>query len=195
MDTDRIERQIQFLLEIDKLKSVNRRTYLIDADRRENSAEHSWHLAILVMVLAEHANEPLDVCKVMRMVLIHDIVEIDAGDTYFYSDQGDKIERERAAAKRIFALLPTDQTLEFQNLWEEFEGGVTPESHFAQAMDRFVPQLHNFHTHGRSWTEHGITAELVLSRNERISDGSTVLWEWTRSLIGRALASGIIKEL
>src|SRR5712671_972929 len=126
MDTDRLERQIQFLLEIDKLKSVYRRTYLIDADRRENSAEHSWHLAILVMVLAEHANEPLDISRVMRMVLVHDIVEIDAGDTYFYSDQGDKIERERAAAKRIFALLPADQSLEFQNLWEEFEGGVTP---------------------------------------------------------------------
>ena len=194
MDTDRLERQIQFLLEIDKLKSIYRRTYLIDGSRRENSAEHSWHLAILVMVLAEHANEPLDVSKVMRMVLVHDIVEIDAGDTYFYSDQGGKIERERVAAKRIFGLLPPDQKLQFQNLWEEFESGTTPESRFAQAMDRFIPQLHNFHTQGRSWTEHGITAELVLSRNARISDGSTILWEWTQTLIVRAVADGLLKE-
>ena len=194
MDTDRLERQIQFLLEIDKLKSIYRRTYLIDGSRRENSAEHSWHLAILVMVLAEHANEPLDVSKVMRMVLVHDIVEIDAGDTYFYSDQGGKIERERAAASRVFGLLPPDQKLEFQNLWEEFESGTTPESRFAQAMDRFIPQLHNFHTQGRSWTEHGISAEMVLARNVGISDGSTILWEWTRTLIGRAVASGLIKE-
>jgi putative hydrolases of HD superfamily len=189
----RLAKQIQFLLEIDKLKKVHRRNYLIDAGRLENSAEHSWHLAILVMVLSEHANERLDAFKVMRMLLIHDIVEIDAGDTYFYADQGDKAVRERAAAERIFGLLPVDQCLEFPQLWEEFESGSTSESRFARALDRFIPQLHNFYSRGRSWEEHGVTAELVLSRNIPISDGSTALWE-TETLIRTAVEMGFIRE-
>ena len=195
-ETNRLEQQIQFLLEIDKLKNVYRRTYLINADRLENTAEHSWHLALLAIILAEHANEPLDVSKVVKMVLIHDIVEIDAGDTYFYDMQAglDKAERERVAARRIFGLLPPDQEKEFQELWEEFEGGATPESRFASALDRFVPQLHNFHTRGRSWKEHDISAERVLARNVTISRGSTALWEWTQALIGRAVAEGLLKE-
>jgi putative hydrolase of HD superfamily len=195
-DTTRLEKQIQFLLEIDKLKSVYRRTYLIDADRLENTAEHSWHLAILALLLAEHANEPLDISKVVKMVLIHDIVEIDAGDTYFYDMQAaaDKAERERAAAQRIFGILPADQALEFRELWEEFESGATPESRFASALDRFIPQLHNFHTRGRTWKEHDVSAERVLARNVTISRGSTALWEWTQALIARAVAEGLLKE-
>jgi putative hydrolase of HD superfamily len=191
-DMDRLTQQLQFILELDKLKSIYRRTYLIDGSRNENTAEHSWHLALLAMVLAEHANEPLDVPKVIRMVLIHDVVEIDAGDTYIYAAQGDKVERERLAADRIFGLLPSDQAAEFRDLWIEFETGKTAEARFATALDRFMPQLHNFHTAGRSWKEHGITAERVLTRNVEIGDGSTTLWEWTQTLIERAVDEGLL---
>jgi putative hydrolase of HD superfamily len=189
---DRLARQLQFILEIDKLKSIYRRTYLVDGARNENSAEHSWHLAMLAMVLAEHANEPLDVAKVVRMVLVHDIVEIDAGDTYIYGDQGNKAEREATAADRIFGLLPSDQEREFRGLWDEFESGATAEARFAAALDRFVPQLHNYHTQGRSWKEHGITAERVLARNEEMAQGSATLWKWTQALIERAVTEGLL---
>jgi putative hydrolases of HD superfamily len=189
---DRLAQQLQFILEIDKLKSIYRRTYLVDGERNENSAEHSWHLAMLAMVLAEHANEPLDVAKVIRMVLVHDIVEIDAGDTYIYGDQSDKAEREAKAADRIFGLLPPDQEKEFRGLWEEFESGATAEARFGSALDRFMPQLHNYHTQGRSWKEHGITAERVLTRNEEMSQGSVILWEWTQALIERAVVEGLL---
>ena len=191
---DRLANQLLFILEIDRLKSVYRRTYLVDGTRSENSAEHSWHLALMAMVLAEHANKPLDVGKVIRMVLIHDIVEIDAGDTYIYDEQGDKAEREQQAATRIFGLLPPDQEREFRELWEEFEGGETPEARFASALDRFMPQLHNYHTQGRSWKEHGITAERVLSRNVEIAGGSVTLWEFTQTLIEQAVAEGLFPE-
>lgn len=188
----RLEQQLQFILEIDKLKSVYRRTYLVNGERLENSAEHSWHLALLAMVLAEHANDAPDIAKVIKMVLIHDIVEIDAGDTYLYDDQGDKQERERRAAERLFGLLPPDQEEEFRTLWQEFESGATPESRFASALDRFIPQLHNFHTDGRSWKEHGITADRVLGRNVPIRDGSKILWDWTETLIESAVVRGIL---
>lgn len=191
---DRLARQLYFILELDRLKSVYRRTYLVDGTRSENSAEHSWHLALMAMVLAEHANEPLDVGKVIRMVLIHDIVEIDAGDTYIYDAQDDKAEREQRAADRIFGLLPEDQAEEFRDLWEEFEARQTAEARFASALDRFIPQLHNFHTQGRSWKEHGITSERVLLRNVEISHGSNTLWEWTQMLIERAEAEGFFTK-
>jgi putative hydrolase of HD superfamily len=191
---DRLESQLRFVLEIDRLKSIYRRTYLVDGTRSENSAEHSWHLALMAMVLAEHANKPLDVGKVIKMVLIHDIVEIDAGDTYIYDAQGDKEERERLAATRIFGLLPPDQEQEFRALWDEFESGATPEARFASALDRFIPQLHNYHTQGRSWQEHGITAERVLARNVEIRDGSVTLWEFTQTLIEQAVSEGFFPK-
>ena len=190
----RLEQQLQFILEIDRLKSIYRRTYVIDGSRRENSAEHSWHLALLAMILAEHSNEPLDVGKVIRMVLIHDIVEIDAGDTYIYGDQGNKAEREGLAADRIFGLLPADQEREFRDLWKEFETAATAEARFANALDRFMPQLHNYHTQGRSWKEHGITKERVLTRNEEISLGSVTLWEWAQALLTRAEDEGLFRS-
>jgi len=191
---DRLARQLHFIIELDKLKSVYRRTYLIDGTRSENSAEHSWHLALMAIVLAEHANEPLDVGKVIKMVLIHDIVEIDAGDTYIYDSQDDKAEREQRAADRIFGLLPPDQAAEFRSLWEEFEERETAEARFASALDRFIPQLHNFYTQGRSWKEHGITSERVLLRNVEISHGSVTLWQWTQMLIERAEAEGFFTK-
>jgi putative hydrolase of HD superfamily len=191
---DRLARQLHFIIELDKLKSVYRRTYLIDGSRSENSAEHSWHLALMAIVLAEHANEPLDVGKVIKMVLIHDIVEIDAGDTYIYDYQDDKAEREQRAADRIFGLLPPDQAAEFRSLWDEFEERETAEARFASALDRFIPQLHNFYTEGRSWKEHGITSERVLLRNVEISHGSVTLWQWTQMLIERAEAEGFFTK-
>ncbi len=192
MDKDRLQQQIEFILEIDKLKTISRRTYLLNADRCENTAEHSWHLAIMAILLGEHANEPINVSRVVKMVLIHDIVEIDAGDTYFYDAAGamDKAVRERAAADRLFGLLPADQGRELRELWEEFEACVTADARFAASLDRFVPQLHNYHTHGRSWQEHGITKDRVMERNACIAEGSARLWKWAQALLDDAALKG-----
>ena len=191
---ERFERQIRFVLEVDKLKSIIRRTYLVNEDRAENTAEHSWHLAILALVLAEYANEPVDVARVVKMVLVHDIVEIDAGDTYFYDATAelDKSDRERRAADRIFGILPDDQARELRELWDEFETGTTADARFALALDRFIPQLHNYHTKGRSWVEHGITADRVLERNACMAEGSARLWECARALLDDAIAKGFL---
>ncbi len=195
MENNRLKRQLEFVLEIDKLKSIYRRTYLLDTSRRENSAEHCWHLALMAMLLAEHSNVPVDVIKVLKMVLIHDIVEIDAGDVYVYDEaaaQG-KYERETAAADRIFGLLPEDQALEFRQLWEEFEAAQTKEALFAGSLDRLMPMLHNFHTHGKSWQEHGITSDRVEKRNCRMRLGSEILWDHARGLIDRAVEEGFLQ--
>ncbi len=194
MDNERFEQQIRFILEIDKLKTIMRRTYLLNADRAENTAEHSCHLAIMAILLAEHANEPVDVARVVKMVLIHDIVEIDAGDTYFYDTTAalDKAARERAAADRLFGILPQDQGKELRELWNEFEAHESPDARFALALDRFIPQLHNYYTNGRSWTEHGITADRVLERNECMAEGSARLWECAQALLADAIAKGLL---
>ena len=191
---ERFERQIRFVLEIDRLKTVVRRTYLLHADRAENTAEHSWHLAMMAILFSEYANEPVDVARVVKMVLIHDIVEIEAGDTYFYDADAelDKAVRERVAADRLFGILPTDQGEELRQLWEEFEATETADARFALALDRFMPQLHNYYTHGRSWTEHGITADRVLERNASMAEGSSKLWECARALVDDAVAKGFL---
>jgi putative hydrolase of HD superfamily len=191
---DRFERQIRFILEIDRLKTIVRRTYLLHVDRAENTAEHSWHLAMMAILLSEYANEPVDVARVVKMVLIHDIVEIEAGDTYFYDAAAelDKEVRERAAADLLFGILPTDQGEELRQLWDEFEAADTPEARFALALDRFMPQLHNYHTQGRSWVEHGITADRVLERNASMAEGSNKLWECARALVHDAVAKGFL---
>ena len=196
MDLDRFEQQIRFILEIDKLKTVSRRTYLLNADRFENTAEHSWHLAIMAILLAEHANEIVNVPRVIRMVLIHDIVEIDAGDTYYYDSVAslDKAEREGQAADRLFGMLPPDQGTELRQLWEEFEACETPDARFAAALDRFIPQLHNYHTHGKSWNEHGVTADRVLEGNACIAEGSIKLWDCAQSLLKDAVAKGFLRQ-
>lgn len=192
MDGDRLERQIAFLLEIDGLKEIVRRTYLLSGSRRENSAEHSWHLAMAALLLAEHAAEPVNGARVAAMALVHDIVEIDAGDTFVYDTEAaaDKAQRERAAAERLFGLLPADQGLLLRELWDEFEARSTPEARFAQALDRLLPVLHNIHTSGRAWRENGITADRVLARNAHIAEGSPVLWDFVRRLVGRAVSRG-----
>ncbi|MBN1619921.1 HD domain-containing protein [candidate division WOR-3 bacterium] len=181
---DGFENKINFLREIDKLKSVLRRTYLMDGSRRENSAEHSWHLALMVLVLGEYSNEPVDVLKVLKMVLIHDIVEIDAGDTFLYSDsKEEKKINERQAAKRIFGLLSENLSHEFFLLWTEFEEKKTPEAKFAAAIDRLEPVLQNHATEGRAWRENGIKKEQVVAANRHIEEGSVVLWNFVWKLI------------
>ena len=187
---ERLRRQLEFILEIDCLKSVLRQSYLIDNDRHENSAEHSWHLAVAAMVLAEHAKERIDVSKVIRLVLVHDLVEIDAGDTFIYDDAGNvgKAGREQKAANRLFGVLPEEQGQTFMALWREFEDRQTPDAKFAFALDRLMPILHNVFTQGRSWKEHGIRQEQALAKNRPIEDGSPVLWQAVESLITQTLA-------
>jgi len=192
METERFSRQIAFILEIDRLKTILRRSYLLDESRHENSAEHSWHLALMAMVLAEHSNEPIDVGHVISMVLVHDLVEIDAGDTFCYDTTGlaTQAERELAAAERIFGLLPEDQRGALRTLWEEFDARQTPDSRFAAALDRLMPMLHNYKTGGRSWREHGVQGEEVLARNAHMAEGSQTLWEYAQQFVHDAIERG-----
>lgn len=194
MASDRLARQIQFILEIDKLKSIMRRSYLLNQDRHENSAEHSWHLAMMAILLQEYANEQIDLPHVIKMVLVHDLVEIDAGDTYCYDDaaNSDKAEREQKAADRLFMMLPDDQGEEMRNLWEEFEERLTPEAKFANALDRMMPMMHNYFTNGKAWREHHVGSDKVLGRNAVMKDGSEKLWEFTQSLIEDAVGKGYL---
>ncbi len=192
----RLTRQMDFIREIDKLKCVFRRTLLMDGSRYENDAEHSWHLAVMAVLLKEYANEPnLDLEQVIKLVLVHDLVEIDAGDTYCYDVAGhlDKAAREQAAADRIFALLPGDQGAVIRRLWEEFEERETPEARFAAALDRVQPLLHNYFTGGQIWAKHGIGSEQVRERNQHVEDGSRALWNYAESLIREAVKQGFLK--
>jgi putative hydrolases of HD superfamily len=193
---DRIRRQLDFLLELDKAKSVYRRSHVTAEDRNENDAEHMWHLAMCVLVLAEHAGEPIDALHALKLVLVHDIVEIDAGDVYIYDESGAAAKEalETAAADRIYALLPDDQRDELRALWEEFEAKETPEARFAGSVDRLAPLLLNHATEGRSWREHGITSERVRSINKRIELGSPALWEVAQELIDDAVAEGYLPD-
>ncbi len=188
---DRLSEQIEFLCAIDGLKRVQRQTTLLDGSRRENSAEHSWHLALYAIVLAEYGGD-LDVGRVLRMVLVHDIVEIDAGDTYIYDEAGQatKQDRERRAADRLFALLPADQASRLRAAWDEFEERETPEARFAYAIDRLQPLLHNHRTGGSAWRRHRITSEQVHAKNAPIAAGSPRLWELARSLIEESVKRG-----
>jgi putative hydrolase of HD superfamily len=188
---DRFKRQIEFVLEVDRLKEVYRQSYVLSADRHENSAEHSWHLAIAALILAEYANQPIDTSRVIRMTLIHDLVEIDAGDTFIYDVNGnfEKAAKEAKAADRIFGLLPSDQRDEWRALWEEFEQRETGEARFAYALDRLLPVLHNYFTNSRSWKEHGITREQALAKNAAIGEGSETIWGLVEALIGDALGT------
>lgn len=193
---DRLAQQVAFLLEIDKLKTIFRRTSLVHAQRFENDAEHSWHLALAAMILAEHADEVVDLGRVLQLVLVHDLVEIDAGDTYCYDAEGakDKARREELAARRIFGLLPRDQELEFRALWNEFEAGESPEARFANALDRFQPVLFNLVNQGRSWRENGIKRSQVDTRVAPIARGSGTLWQYLGTLLDGAVARGILEE-
>lgn len=179
----RLMQQFDFIRELDKEKFIGRQTYLSDGVRKENDAEHAWHLALMTILLSEYANEPIDVLKTVTMVLIHDVVEIDAGDTYAYDEERKKTQREREekAAERIFGLLPVDQAQKLRSLWEEFEEAVTPEARFAHTMDNVQPTMLNAATEGKAWAERGIRLPQILERNKNTADGSEVLWAYSRN--------------
>lgn len=179
---ERLDKQFDFFREIDKEKQIGRQTYLADGSRKENDAEHAWHMAIMTLLLSEYANEEIDVLRTISMLLIHDLVEIDAGDTYAYDDEGKKTqaEREAKAAKRIYGLLPKDQGHKMLDLWLEFEAQETAEAKFARTMDHIQPMMLNDASGGRSWQEHGVKLSQILKRNERTADGSQTLWDYAR---------------
>lgn len=191
--TDRLTQQIQFIAEIDRLKHILRQTWLLDASRRENDAEHSWHIAVMALLLVEHAEAPVDLSRVVKMLLIHDVVEIDAGDTFIYDTAGhaDKDEREQRAAERIFGLLPPDQAAELRALWDEFEARDSAEARYAAAIDRLQPLMHNYLTQGKAWRAHGVTADQVLAMNRpRIGAASAALWQAAERMIAESVAKG-----
>ena len=194
MTESRLEQQIAFLIEIDKLKQVLRRTRLIGGERRENTAEHSWHATMIALVLAEYSNEPIDVQRAIKMLLVHDIVEIDAGDTFAFDTVGylDKAEREQAAAARIFGLLPGDQGAELRGLWEEFEEGESPEAKFANMADRLMPALQNYSNDGGTWREANLDRAKVAHRMAPISAAAPV-YAYVNDLIDQAVAQGMIR--
>lgn len=196
MKTDKLLQQINFIKEIDKIKYIERKTKLFNSDRNENDAEHSWHLAMMTIVLAEHSDVPIDLLKVLKMVLIHDIVEIDAGDTFIYDTEKNhtNTEEERKAANRIFGMLPKEQADEFISIWEEFERGETSEAKFAKSMDRFEPLLQNVSNNGGTWTEFGVTYNKVYEKKKEIKEGSSSLWSHAENLINQSVEKGILKK-
>jgi putative hydrolases of HD superfamily len=192
---ERLQRQIGFLLEVDKLKTVFRRNYLTDGSRTENDAEHSWYFAIAALVLCETARAPIDLLRVLQMALIHDLVEIDAGDTFIYDEvaRRDQADREEAAARRIFGLLPEDQGNELRALWQEFEAGHTPDSRYARAIDRLAAVIMNHASGGKAWREHGVSKDRILAINQVIDKGAPTLWDHVRRIIDDAEARGMIQ--
>ncbi len=190
---ERLTRQIAFILEIDKMKTILRQNVPItEPHRQENDAEHSWHLAMMALLLAEHADETVDVARVVKMLLIHDLVEIDAGDTFIYDTAAhhDKEEREQRAADRLFGMLPADQGADLRGLWDEFEARATADARFAHAMDRFQPVLLNIATQGLRWKLHAVTADRVLARNRVVGDASERLWTHLQGMIADMVEQG-----
>lgn len=196
MTPENLLKQIEFIKEIDKLKYIQRKTKLFNSDRNENDAEHSWHLAMMAMILAEHANVPIDLLKVIKMVLIHDIVEIDAGDTFMYDTQKNhsNTEAERLAAQRIFGILPKEQAEELITIWEEFEAGNTNEAKFARTMDRLEPLLQNTSNNGGTWSEFGVSYEKVHEKKGIMKEGSATIWDFAEQLINESVEKGILKK-
>ncbi|EIU7003238.1 HD domain-containing protein [Vibrio parahaemolyticus] len=194
---ERLEKQLALLIELDKLKSVLRRTRVKSAEGRlENSGEHSWHVALMAVLMEEHANAPVDICRVMKMLLIHDVVEIDAGDTFIYDTVATKeqAEKEIKAAERLFGMLPTDQGQELLALWQEFEAAQSDDAKYAKALDRLIPMLWNYHNNGQSWKENSVTREQALTINKRIEFGSVTLWDKAKELIEEATEKGWLKS-
>ena len=194
---ERLEKQIRFIVEIDKVKNIFRQTYLADAGRRENDAEHSWHIALMAYLLREYVEEAVDVGKVMLMVLIHDLVEIDAGDTYAYDSVGAQTKRDRevAAADRIFGILPKDQGTYFRELWEEFEAYETPDAKYAHLIDNFQPLLLNDAADGLSWQEHQVKKSQIYKRNEKIEETSETVWNCMKEIIQKHIGRGHVADV
>lgn len=182
MDKERLQKQFAFIEEIDKEKLIGRQNYLTDGSRKENDAEHAWHMALMIILLSEYANEEIDVLRTVTMALLHDVIEIDAGDTYAYDEsaKADQKERELIAAERIFNLLPEDQAIKMREIWDEFEAQETKEAKFARTMDHIQPLILNALSEGKSWKEHGVRASQILKRNQKTADGSNVLWDFAR---------------
>ena len=193
----RLTQQMQFILEIDKLKQVLRQTYTISKTRQENSCEHSWHIALMAIILQEHAKNPkINLFRVVKMLLIHDLVEIDTGDTFLYDKQARKTQhkRENQAAKRIFNLLPTDQAQHLQSLWKEFEECQTPTAQFANALDRLQPIINNYYTKGKAWKKNNVTKHQIQNSNSSIAKGAPKLWQYATELIEKAITQGSLTE-
>ena len=193
---ERLQKQMEFILEVDKVKQIVRQTYLTDGSRKENDAEHSWHLALMAVLLKEYANEEVNLEKVIPMVLIHDLVEIDAGDTYAYDRAGLATQRDREtkAADRIFGMLPEDQGRRFQNLWEEFEAYETAEAKFAHVLDNCQPLILNDASGGKSWKEHTVHKSQIYKRNEHTAEGSREIWEYMKQLIDKHIQLGHVLD-
>ena len=193
---NRFEQQMKFILEIDKVKNVFRQTYLADGNRKENDAEHSWHMAIMAFLLKEYAQEEVDIMRVVLMVLIHDLVEIDAGDTYAYDLDGlqTKREREVKAAERIFGLLPKDQEEQFRELWDEFEAYESAEAKYAHMLDNFQPLMLNDALDGKSWKEHKVKKSQIYSRNAKTMEGSEKIWDYMKDLVQKNIDRGNIQD-
>ncbi|MCE7073028.1 HD domain-containing protein [Dyadobacter sp. CY327] len=196
METSSLLKQIEFIKEVDKLKYILRKTKLFNSDRNENDAEHSWHLSLMAIILAGHANSDIDLLRVVKMLLIHDIVEIDAGDTFIYDAQKNhtNTDEERLAANRIFGLLPEEQATELIAIWEEFEEGQTHEAKFARAMDRLEPLLQNTSNNGGTWAEFGVSYEKVYAKKQVIQQGSESIWQYAEQLINDSVEKGILKK-
>ena len=191
---NRFEQQMKFILEIDKVKNVFRQTYLADGNRKENDAEHSWHMAIMAFLLKEYAQEEVDIMRVVLMVLIHDLVEIDAGDTYAYDLDGLQTKREREVAERIFGLLPKDQEEQFRELWDEFEAYESAEAKYAHMLDNFQPLMLNDALDGKSWKEHKVKKSQIYSRNAKTMEGSEKIWEYMKDLVQKNIDRGNIQD-
>lgn len=197
MGLERLKKQMEFCLEIDKEKEIGRQTYRSDGKNKENDAEHAWHMAIMVLLLQEYANEKIDVLRTVSMLLIHDLVEIYAGDTYAYDEEGKRTQRQRelAAADRLFSKLPKDQELQFRGLWNEFEAQDTPEAKFARTMDNIQPTMLNAATNGKAWEEHGAVLGKILERNRNTAAGSEMLWDYSyKNFIEPYVKKGVIKK-
>ncbi|GAB7086723.1 HD family hydrolase [Marinifilum fragile] len=196
MTRENLLKQIEFIKEIDKIKYIQRRTKLFHSDRNENDAEHSWHLAMMAIVLSEYSDVKIDLLKVIKMVLIHDIVEIDAGDTFIYDQNKnhDNTEEELKAAKRIFGMLPEKQAAEFIEVWTEFEDGISNEAKFAKSMDRLEPLLQNTSNNGGTWEEFGVKYQTVYEKKKTIKNGSTELWNYAEKLLEDSVEKGILKK-
>lgn len=194
-ERERLEQQIRFIIEVDKVKNIFRQTYLADANRKENDAEHSWHLALSAVLLKEHMKEDVDLLKVIIMVLIHDLVEIDAGDTYAYDPEGAKTKRARElkSADRIFGILPEEQGSYFRKLWDEFEEYESADAKFAHLLDNFQPFLLNDASNGLSWTEHGVHRSQVCKRNEKVPETSEIVWNKMLEVMDKHIAEGHLK--
>ena len=196
MISEHLLKQIAFIKEIDKIKYIQSRTKLFNSDRRENDAEHSWHLAMMAMVLSEYSDSKIDLLKVLKMVLIHDIVEIDAGDTFLYDQNKnhENTEEEIKSAKRIFGMLPEKQAAEFIKIWNEFEDGISDEAEFAKSMDRLEPLLQNTSNDGGTWKEFGVKYQTVLNKKKAIKKGSSELWNYAEMLLNDSVDKGILKK-